>query len=163
MMASGEIRLSDTTMRQMPVLAQSQSVPYYLVPNSAVSVTGAYYSAPTDQIVASNPGETLDAADSTGTFISTIGDFAEAVGAGGPKSIGGVGIGIGVAASSFQLGAGAANMYQQGPTVQNITQVSVSTFNLALTVVLIAQPETAPIVGAIFLGEVFVNVLVPKD
>jgi hypothetical protein len=162
MMASGEIRLSGTTMRRMPVLAQSQ-VPYYLAPTPAISVTQYSYVAPADQFVESNPGETLDAADNTATIISTIGDFAEAAGVAGPKSIGAAGIGIGVAANSFSLGVGLGNMYQQGPTVQNVSQVSVSSLNLALTVVLIAQPETAPIIGGIFLGEVFYNVLVPKD
>ena len=96
------------------------------------------------------------------TFVTVLGDISQALGAGArgvSSGVGNVGGIVGVAANSFSLGNAVANMYQQGPTVQNVVQAGNSTVNLALIGVVIAQPETAPFIGAYFVGEMFVTVL----
>jgi hypothetical protein len=94
------------------------------------------------------------------TIVTAAGDLASALGAGkGPSAIGNVGTVLGVAANSFSLGNSIGYMYQQGPTVNNVSQAGMSTMNLVMIGLALTQPETAPVIGLIFVGEVFYNVL----
>ena len=124
-----------------------------------MSLTGASYISPTDQIVVP-PGQNLGAPDNAAGLLSSTIDLVEALGAGAaPKIIGGFANAVGVAANSFNLGAAGTDMYQQGPTFQNTSKAATSTFNLVLIGVGIAQPEMAPGIGLIFAGEAVYELL----
>jgi hypothetical protein len=103
----------------------------------------------------------MEAVGFTTTFLGTITDMTR--GASGvaqfAETLGRVGAVTGGLADSFLLGTQITSMRQDGFTPTNVSGATTSSINIAAATLAIAQPETAPAVGAFFLVELFLKLV----